>query len=227
MVGGKSDRFFDYVRFEQAASGLDQGHRYLLAENLDSYSGNFPSESGLIVGNEPPKTLIHDLALEFEISEDEILNMIQAAPRLKMAVRGWVAEKHLGNLIQLTPGIDNFRQIEEDGKPDFEVIYQESAPIFIECKNALRIPLADGTTKVDFQKTRASKNDPCTRFYSRSDFQILAACLHPRTEKWEFSFCPTSTLKPHKHCEGKLSNLVRVDEAWNIDLASVLETIAA
>ncbi len=95
IIGGRRESFFDYVRFEQAARGLDQGHRFLLAERLDHFMQRSQTQTAAF----PPKPRLpekpHELAAEFEISEEEILNMIEAAPRLKMAVRGWVAEHHL------------------------------------------------------------------------------------------------------------------------------------
>ena len=98
--------------------------------------------------------------------------------------------------------------------PTYSVTYQGSDPILIECKNVLRKTLADGTIKVDFQKTRASQGDPCSRFYKPSDFHVLAACLHPCTEEWDFNFRSTLDLDPHPNCPGHLSNLVRITPAW-------------
>lgn len=215
LVGGKAEKFLDYIRFEQAARGLDQGHRFLLAENLDRYGEGIVRPIANTSPKQVPRARVHELANEFQITEDAILNMIQEAPRLKMAVRGWVAERHLEKLLRSTPGIDRCEQLEEDGKPDFIVSYRNSNPILIECKNVLRRTLADGTIKVDFQKTRASKGDPCSRFYSPTDFQVLAACLHPCTEKWDFNFRLTKELDPHPKCPGRLSNLVRLTDQWH------------
>jgi hypothetical protein len=228
MVGGRRCSFLDFVRFEQAARGLDQGHRFLLAEKFDDFQG-FRSLGNFKRDDEPTThTGLHALATEFAVCEEEILNMIQAAPRLKMAVRGWVAEHHLGELLKNTAGVDSFQSIEEDGRPDFEVIYRGSRPILIECKNALRRTLADGTIRVDFQKTRASKGDPCSRFYRREDFEILAACLHPCTERWEFAYRLTSEMDLHTgKCERHLSNNVRITDEWEKDIASVFGRLRA
>jgi hypothetical protein len=215
MVGGRSEKFLDYVRFEQAARGLDQGHRFLLAENLDRYGEGIVHPVVPTAKKNISQARIHELAEEFEISQEAILDMIQEAPRLKMAVRGWVAERHLEKLLRSTPGIDQCEQLEADGKPDFSVCYRGSKPILIECKNVLRKTLADGTIKVDFQKTRASKGDHCSRFYKSTDFQVLAACLHPCTEKWDFNFRQTKELDPHPKCPGRLSNLVRLTDQWH------------
>ena len=37
-------------------------------------------------------------------------------------------------------------------------------------------------------RTRASKADPCSRFYSPNDFDVVAACLHAVSERWEFRY---------------------------------------
>jgi hypothetical protein len=82
----------------------------------------------------------------------------------------------------------------------------------IECKNSLRTTYADGRPKVDFQKTRASKGNPCSRYYRPQDFPVLAACLHAVTENWEFRFALTASLEPHKTCAGRISSSVAVAE---------------
>lgn len=226
MVGGRRDSFFDFVRFEQAAHGLDQGHRFLLAEKFDDFLNRphrTPTESP--VGLARSESL-HHLAAEFGIGEDEILNMIEAAPRLKMAVRGWVAEHHLEEVLRKTAGVESCRALEEDGLPDFEVIYRGSRPILIECKNVLRKTLADGTVRVDFQKTRASKSDPCSRFYRPAEFEILAACLHPCTERWEFTYRLTREMAFHTaKCPDRLNNNVRITNDWYPNVASAFERL--
>jgi hypothetical protein len=215
LVGGLPENFLSYVRFERAAKGLDQGHRALLADKmqeLTSFSRSLPVGA---VALTPQPHLVHTLAEEFELSRDEILDLIQSAPRLKMAVRGWVAEMHLERYLRTFPDITECRRIEEDGKPDLMLRYQESQSLTIECKNVLRKVYSDGLPRVDFQKTRASKADPCSRYYKPDEFDIVAACLHPRTERWEFSFVLTRALDLHPKCVGRLSNSVRLDARWS------------
>ncbi len=228
LVGGNARSFLSYVKFEQAAKGLDQGHRYLLAEKLDQFLDRRITQASEEAALKIHSRETHKLAREFEISEEEILNMIQAAPRLKMAVRGWVAERHLAQILSQTEGVDSCIQLEEDGRPDFEVIYRGSQPILLECKNVLRKTLADGTIRVDFQKTRASKADPCSRFYRPSDFQIIAACLHPCTERWEFLYHLTRELPFHtKKCPEHLSNNVKIGESWQASPVATFERLLA
>lgn len=224
MVGGRSELFLNYVRFEQAAKGVDQGHRYLLAEKLDEYLHRAASEAarvGRVLLERNPTA--EQVKQDYGISLDEFYEVIQTTPRLNMPVRGWVAEVHLGNLLRATPGVELCNAIEKDGQPDFEVVYKGRKPILIECKNVLRKTLADGTIRVDFQKTRASKHDPCSRFYHPNDFQVLAACLHPCTEKWEFKFHLTKSLPLRaKDCLEYISNNVKIDPHWVESPAEIL-----
>lgn len=186
LVGGVPENFLRYVRFERAAVGLDAGHRQLLADklgllrNVKSFSPPAPTIA-------PSPQVLHRLTEEMQLSETELMDLIQSAPRLKMAVRGWVAEVHLERHLVSLPSVEKCKRIEEEGGPDLEVKLKGiHRPILIECKNVLREPTREGTPRVDFQRTRASKGDPCTRFYKAEDFDVLAACLHPLTEDWEF-----------------------------------------
>jgi hypothetical protein len=96
----------------------------------------------------------------------------------------------------------------------------------IECKNVLRKTDREGLARLDFQRTRAAKSDPCSRYYSPKDFDVVAACLHAVTERWEFQFAPTIRLDPHAKCPGKLSSNVHLDERWSTDPLRVLRAAA-
>jgi|APTNR8051073442_1049403.scaffolds.fasta_scaffold22282_2 hypothetical protein len=217
VIGGRPDRFLDYIRFEQAAYGLEQGHRFLLAEQIGQHGRQALALHNRFAEGQPgtPVTTdIHRLAREFELDTDQILSLIDSAPRLKMAVRGWVAETHLQTHLRTIPQILELTHIEQDGQPDFEILLEGGTRLRLECKNVLRKPLADGTARVDFQKTRASIADPCSRFYRREEFQILAACLHPSTERWEFKYQLTRNLAEHRRCPLRLDNNVHVGPNW-------------
>ena len=120
-------------------------------------------------------------------------------------------------------GSPSVTEIDEDGKPDFVAGYR-GKPVRIECKNTLRRP-QQGLAKVDFQKTRASKSDPCSRYYRSEQFEVLAACLHPITERWDFKFCPTAALAPHPRCAGHLSQHVLVNSGWSESVVDVLDIV--
>jgi hypothetical protein len=227
MVGGTASSFLRFIRFEREALGEDQGHRHYLAERfhhpLAAYelAATQPATKSV-----PPRDQMHILAAEFQLEHDEILNLISEAPRLKMAVRGWVAEEHLYRQLVKVPEISDCRRLFGDGMPDIELRYRGGRPLLVECKNVARQTTKDGLCRLDFQRTRTSKGDPCSRYYSPKDFDVVAACLHAVTESWEYRFCPTGILAPHNKCEGKLSSNVRVDQQWTLDAAQVFEALS-
>lgn len=214
LVGGRPERILDLVRFERAAKGLDQGNRHLLADNLAAAVSSAPSTITYPEQASVSETRLHELAREFEMSPDEILTLIAESPRLKMAVRGWVAEDHLRRVLEHVPGVSECERLNLEGRPDIRLRFRGRGPIFIECKNVLRTRVA-GLPRVDFQRTRASQGDPCSRYYQPTDFNVLAACMHALTERWEFMYRLPRDMAPHKSCVGRLSNLVRVDEKWD------------
>jgi hypothetical protein len=218
FVGGRSESFLDYVRFEREAVGEDQGHRALLAENRSTIFRPAAS-TGVDVASDSP--YVHALAGELELSPNEVLDLINNARRLKMAVRGWVAEEHLVRRFRAVEGVTDCERKDEEGGPDITLRFEGSDLLTVECKNVLR-KMNAGLPHVDFQRTRTSKGDPCTRFYSPKDFDVLAACLHALTQKWEYSFALTRSLEAHKKCPGKLANKVLVDSAWTREIRGIL-----
>lgn len=226
LVGGTARSFLRYVRFERDALGEDQGHRQLLAERLVLPT---PILDGAPVTSTvaPSATRLHQLASEFEMSEQEVLDLIASARRLKMAVRGWVAEEHLVRQLSRIPGVTDCERLDEEGGPDVRLRYEHSRLITVECKNVLRQTTKKGVPRIDFQRTRSSKGDPCSRYYGPEDFDVLAACLHAVTERWEFRFATTDELDRFVgKCPGKLSNRVHVDHRWSRPVQDVLRAVA-
>lgn len=199
LVGGRQEALLDLVVLERIARGLDPGERHLVADKLKKRRDDVA----------PPP---HGLLKELGVASEALFDLIDGASRLKMAVRGWVAETHLEDALAAVPGVTDCYRIEGEGKPDLSLRWRGGAPILIECKNTLRQTYADGRPKVDFQRTRAAKGDPCSRYYSPSDFHVLAACLHAVTERWEFRYAVTADLPPHRSCEGRIANMLGVAE---------------
>lgn len=205
--------FLRYARFERVASGLDPGERLLLMDRMEARAGKPPTIQS--AGQ-------HPLEAQLGLSAHEILDVLGGSFRLLVAVRGSVAEHHLERRLRETDGISDVARIDEDGQPDFEVTFDRRR-FRLECKNVLRKQTRLGP-RVDFQKTRAAKDNPCSRYYAATQFEVLAACLHPVTEKWDFLFVPTGVLPPHKSCPGKISATVNVSgPEWNASLPLVLE----
>jgi hypothetical protein len=223
LVGGTAEHFLDLIRFERAAHRLDQGNRQLLADRTELFTGSPPAPPA-------PEALEeighHPLLNEFQLSGNEVLDVIANARRLKMAVRGWVAEEKLRDSLSRMPGITHCQKIDDEGRPDLEVRFQDGPLLTIECKNVLRKPNKDGVPRLDFQKTRVSKKDPCSRFYAASDFNVVAACLHAVTESWEFKYILPARLAPHTKCAGKISNNILVGENWDANPVPVLQAAA-
>lgn len=221
LVGGTKESFLRYVRFEREAVGEDQGHRQLLAEQVAD-----PSRAQLLLPSPAEAAVsplrLHALTREFELSETEVLDLIVSARRLKMAVRGWVAEEHLFRQLRVVPGVTDCERTEAESGPDVRLRYHGSRLITIECKNVLRNRTAAGLAQMDFQRTRRG-GDPCSRYYSPAEFDVVAACLHAVTERWVFQYVVPGRLDPHPICEGKLSNRVRIDTRWVDSAGAVLE----
>jgi hypothetical protein len=215
VIGATRENFLQYVYFERAAKDLSQGDRFLLAEkaNHERVTLNNIKEESFDI--EP--RIVHPLAQEFQMTADEILQLISGASRLKMAVRGWVAEKHLIDALRDRPGVSECSGLTVEGGPDIQLRYEGGPFITIECKNVLRRKTAEGLPKVDFQRTRASKADACSRYYSTEDFDVVAACLHAVTEEWKFKYILPVKLRAHGKCPGKITNNIQIDELWSED----------
>lgn len=212
LIGGRPERLLDLILLERVARGLDPGERHLIADKFRE----LPDKSAVSRGT-------HTLLDELQIAPAALFDLIASASRLKMAVRGWVAETHLETYLKSIDGVTECVRIEEDGKPDIMLRWRGSRPITVECKNVLRTTYADGAPKLDFQRTRAAKSDPCSRYYASSDFDVVAACLHPVTERWEFRFALTRELPEHGRCMGRIDSNVRVDRnVFATDLSMTL-----
>lgn len=223
LVGGTARSFLHYIRFERAAEGLDQGHRQLLSERWTDAPGLGGSNVATLA---IPSPQLHALAREFEMSERQVLDLIASARRLKMAVRGWVAEEHLVTKLASVAGVTDCERLDIEGGADVSLRYQGSRPLTIQCKNVLRTTTADGTARMDFQKTRASQGDPCSRYYRPEEYDLIAACLHAVTERWEYQYALPARLDRHRKCPTRLGNNVRIDERWTDDATAVLAQIA-
>lgn len=223
LIGGTKEHFLDLIRFERAAHRLDPGNRQLLAQKRELFIRS-PPGSGKAA---KLAKVAHPLAKELSLSPDEVLDVIAGAQRLKMAVRGWVAERHLRDVLTRTPGVTYCEPINKEGAADLHVRVHDGPMLTVECKNVLRETAANGLPRLDFQRTRASKADPCSRYYAPSDFDVIAACLHAVTEQWEFRYILPHILPAHAKCVGKLGSNLRVDGKWHLDPVPVFQAAAS
>lgn len=225
LVGGTADQFLRLIRFEREAWGEEPGERHYLAEHFVDTALISASQELLAARPEISPQHLHALAKEFALPEKKVLDLISERRMLKMAVRGSVAEEHLVRALRGIPGVGDCRRLEGDHGPDV-VLSFEGSKITIECKNSSRVRTKEGYEKIDLQRTRASKADPCSRYYKPSEFDLVAACIHAVTEKWEFKYAPTADLDSHGSCVGRLSNNVKLDRRWTNDALAALLKIA-
>lgn len=205
MVGLRPERFLDYVRFEAVATslGLDTALRLSLAEQFAK--GHVDR---------------HALEQLFGLDAGTILDIVESNFRLGVAVRGSVAEHHLGRLLGADPFVARSEPIDEDGKPDFKVTLADGRTITIECKNALRETYADGKPKVETQKTRDSG---AGRKYTFDAFDVVAACMFSVTGRWTFRFKRTSDLLPWRTDPTRVGAIQPIDDTWASSLAEAVD----
>jgi hypothetical protein len=204
MVGFRPDRVLDYVRFEALATslGLETALRLRLAE--ESARGSVDK---------------HDLERLFGLDAATILDIVDANFRLGVAVRGSVAEHHLGQLLARDPAVAAREAIDQDGQPDFRVHLRDGRTVTIECKNALRETYKTGDAKVETQKTRDSG---AGRKYAFDAFDIVAACLFSVTGRWDFKFKWARELSPWNKDPSRIGAIQRVDASWADSLSDLL-----
>lgn len=207
LVGCTVENLYTVIRFERAVRGLDFGIRSMYGRILvqDHEGGGGVTDS----------SAFHPLELEYGLEYTEILDIITRAPRLLTAVRGQVAERHLHQVLKEHPLLRGLEWLEEDGQPDFRAELHEIGTFTIECKNTSPSIYRGDTFKVDFQRSRSSKT-PCSRYYARSDFDVLAACAFPIYGDWVFKYIRTSQLplrgeiaeRSYQDCRDKLYHIV-------------------
>ncbi len=206
MVGFRPDRLLDYARFEALATGLgfDTGLRLSLA-------GHFVEGR---IGH-------HDLETLYGVSAATILDIIESNFRLGVAVRGSIAEHHLGDFLDRDQCIASHESIDQDGMPDFRIWLDDGRELTIECKNALSETYKDGNAKVETQKTRDSG---AGRKYAYDSFDIVAACMFPVTKRWMFKFKWARDLTPWTKDDTRIGAVQRIDDTWFDSLNDLLKS---
>lgn len=206
MIALSPERLGDYIRLERDAQTLqlDPPLRFRRATAM--------SEPGSPAG-------LHTLEREFDLPFEDILDLIRERPRLGVAVRGGVAERHLERTLERDRNVVSVDLDESDGPPDVVARMVDGQTVSVECKNASPSTYADGTPKVETQKTRASKGDPKSRLYDPGQFDVLAACMFGPWERWEFRYKRSADLTRHQEHGDRLAPIQRIDDSWSTSLA--------
>lgn len=208
VVAFTPDRLIDFARLERRATALrlDPALRYAAAVDMAA-----PQQA-----DDAPRR--HALEEQFALTSEQILDIIRGRNRLSVAVRGGVAEHHLEQQLSGAPGIASVMRLDVDAMHDFDVVLDDGTFLRVECKNASPRTSASGQFKVEVQKTRASKGDPASRFYTTDGFDVVAACLYSPTGKWEFRFGRTTQMAVHKEFADRLAPIQLITDAWVADI---------
>lgn len=210
VVAFRPERFLDFARFERGAQslGLDSPLRFRAAKR----AARGRRQSGM-----------HALEREFSLAGSEILDIIRERPRLGMAVRGGVAERHLERALKGDRQVVSVELSQQEGPPDFVIqLRSRRRRVTVECKNASPRTYADGTPKVETQKTRASKGDPKSRLYDPSQFDVVAACMFGPRGRWEFRYKRASRLDRDANYPDRIAPIQRIDDSWAPSVAAAL-----
>jgi hypothetical protein len=213
----KPNRLLDYVRLERKAAdlGLDSALRFAAAASATE-------------DDTATRTVatVHELERQFEMSASEIMEVISNRTRLAVAVRGGVAEHHLGRVLQADPDVAHHVALDQDGQHDFDVTLRDGRTLRVECKTASPKRYQNGDIRVEVQKTRATQGDPAGRLYRQDQFDVVAACLFAPTGQWRFVYRATQLLATHRDHADRLAPLQRVTDEWSGSLLEAAEPLA-
>lgn len=211
VVAFTADRLIDYARLERRATALrlDPPLRFSAATAMADRA----------LPDEPQRR--HVLEKQFALTSEQILDIIGGRNRLSVAVRGGVAEYHLEQQLTGAPGIASVQRLDVDAMHDFDVTLDDGTFLRVECKNASPKTSAGGAFKVEVQKTRASKGDPASRFYTADGFDVVAACLFSPTGRWEFRFGRTANMARHKDFSDRLAPIQPITDDWTDSLPAI------
>lgn len=210
IVAFTPDRLLDYLAVERQAQTLRLDHvlRFRVAER------------GAV---ERVTQEMHELEQAFGLPSHDLLDIIERKSRLAMAMRGGVAEHHLGLVLDADAAVASAEEGHQEGPPDYFVELVDGRTVTIECKNASPKLYADGTPKVEIQKTRASQGDPTSRFYAPTSFDVIAACMYGPSGEWTFRFRRSADLAEHTTYAGRIAPLQQIREDWSTSLIDALD----
>lgn len=187
----------------------------------------------------------HPLEDEYNLTAEELLDMIKERFRLKVALAGAVAEVQCEKrLVALRESgvISRYEHHDIDDYPDFTIFLSEEGPeLKVEVKNVRNYKA--GYRKggevvaymVELQKTRRGA-DESSRFYDVDRFDVVAVCLGKKTGNYEdFLFARSTDLRRHSRFPDKLAAVHRLPlpertpenevNAWYENLEHLLEVI--
>jgi hypothetical protein len=202
LVAFAPERITEFLRFEREAQSLALDPALRLAAARRDRSPGAGSTA----------LPMHDLEQAYGLPASVILDLIRDRNRVAMAVRGGVAEYHLGEALRRDPNVLLAEPGQQEGPPDYFVTLRDGRQVTVECKNASpNMQKRDPVPRVEVQKTRVSRNDPTSRRYRVEAFDVLAACMYGPTNRWNFQFQRTQNLERDKEFPDRIHYMQRID----------------
>lgn len=154
----------------------------------------------------------HSLEVKYGLTAVELLDAIERRFRLKVALEGAVAEVQFERKLRLAckeGWLTSFESHDADGVHDFTIETRQSALMRVEVKTVRK----GSKPKVELEKTRTSLDDPASRFYDRSHFDIVAVNIGRLTGNWEdFRYALVREMPSHQKHPGKLRVMHAIEE---------------
>ena len=149
---------------------------------------------------------------------NELFNFAEKDIRFGVALKGALSQ--IRHKLYLESIGHNVQVIQSDnrGLPDFIV-----DGVTMEHKRASKHCYADGTYKVEIQKSRGKRE---TRLYDADFSEIVSADVSEHTGKNnDYRYAFTTTLKTDQNLKHKIKPLQRIDDNWVSSFKTLLETI--
>jgi|TARA_Y100000310_G_scaffold331382_1_gene404834 hypothetical protein len=153
------------------------------------------------------------------VTDEEIKELFKFAEkdiRFGVSLKGALSQiRHKLYLESLGYSVET-TQSDNRGLPDFIV-----EGVTMEHKRARKQCYADGTYKVEIQKSRGERK---TRLYDIDFSNVVSADISEHTgKKNDYRYAFTSNLEVDKNLKSKIKSLQRIDENWTSSFKSLLE----
>jgi len=196
------------------------------------------------------KPPIPDLLLNWDITAEELSEIVAENPSMRGLMFGFVAEYKLKKEWLLRRGITNLdrpRSHDRKQKCDFTFDYRGiNAKIEVKCLDTPKVRLNDGVYKGTFQcnasdttkVTLPNGRKVTTNCLAVDGFDILAVCLFAFGNKWQFAFARNRDLPRttwHKYTPAEQKYLLKstmkiswpLQAPYTLDLFALLDGLVA
>ena len=153
---------------------------------------------------------------------EELVEYANNNKMLAVAIKGALSEiRHKNHLSKSGYKISKIEESDNLGLPDFRI----EDNIFMEHKRARNETYADGSLKVEVQKSRNSGKCKSNRLYDYEGFcDIVSVDISEHTgKKNDYRYIKTTDLQKDPHFPDKIKALQKESSYWKNNLCEVLE----